>query len=219
MKNIAIFASGEGTNAENLFNYFNNDKRVKIKLVVTNSDTAGVVARAEKYKKNVQIISKTALQEYTSQIIEFLRTEKIDIIILAGFLLKIPEAFVKAFPNQIINIHPSLLPKYGGKGMYGMRVHKAVVDNKEVESGITIHYVNEEYDKGEVILQAKCDVREDETPESLSAKIRKLEFEYLPKAIEKIIQELSFLFFPSVITIHHAIIQIVSIMINDVIVA
>lgn len=187
MKNIAIFASGEGTNAENLFNYFNNDKRVKFKLVVTNSDTAGVIARAEKYKKNVQIISKTALNEYTDKIIEFLKTENIDLIVLAGFLLKIPEAFVKAFPNQIINIHPSLLPKYGGKGMHGMHVHKAVLENKETESGITIHYVNEEYDKGEVILQAKCEISADDTPETLSAKIRKLEFEYFPKAIEKII--------------------------------
>ncbi len=187
MKNVAIFASGEGTNAENLFNYFNNDKRVKFKLVVTNSDTAGIVARAEKYKKNVQIISKTALNEYTDQIIEFLKTENIDLIVLAGFLLKIPEAFVKAFPNQIINIHPSLLPKYGGKGMHGMNVHKAVIENKESESGVTIHFVNEEYDKGEIILQAKCEVSSDETPESLSAKIRKLEFEYFPKAIEKII--------------------------------
>lgn len=187
MKNIAIFASGEGTNAENLFNYFNNDKRVKIKLVVTNSDTAGVVARAEKYKKNVQIISKTALFEYTSQIIEFLKTEKIDIIVLAGFLLKIPEEFIKAFPNQIINIHPALLPKYGGKGMYGMNVHNAVIQNKDLESGITVHYVNEEYDKGEIILQETCVIDEEDTPETLASKIRKLEFEYFPKAIEKII--------------------------------
>jgi len=187
MKNVAIFASGEGTNAENLFNYFNNDKRVKFKLVITNSDTAGVIERAEKYKKNVQIISKTALYEYTDKIIEFLKTEQIDIIVLAGFLLKIPEAFIKAFPNQIINIHPSLLPKYGGKGMYGMHVHKAVIDNQEIESGITIHYVNEDYDKGEIILQAKCEIDKDDTPESLSAKIRKLEFEFFPKAIEKII--------------------------------
>ncbi len=187
MKNVAIFASGEGTNAENLFNYFNNDKRVKFKLVITNSDTAGVIERAEKYKKNVQIISKAALYEYTDKIIEFLKTEQIDIIVLAGFLLKIPEAFIKAFPNQIINIHPSLLPKYGGKGMYGMNVHKAVIENKETESGITIHYVNEEYDKGEVILQAKCEIDENDTPETLSAKIRKLEFEFFPKAIEKII--------------------------------
>lgn len=187
MKNVAIFASGEGTNAENLFNYFANDKRVKIKLVVTNSDKAGVIEKAERYKKNVQIISKSALYEYTSKIIEFLETEKIDIIILAGFLLKIPEQFIRAFPNRIINIHPALLPKYGGAGMYGMNVHKAVIENKELESGVTIHYVNEEYDKGEVILQAKCEIAENETPETLSAKIRKLEFEYFPKAIEKII--------------------------------
>ena len=187
MKNVAIFASGEGTNAENLFNYFNNDKRVKFKLVVTNSDTAGVIERAEKYKKNIQIISKTALTEYTDKIIEFLKAENIDIIVLAGFLLKIPEAFIKAFPNQIINIHPSLLPKFGGKGMYGINVHKAVIENKETESGITIHYVNEEYDKGEIILQAKCEVKENDTAETLSAKIRALEFEYFPKAIEKII--------------------------------
>lgn len=187
MKNIAIFASGEGTNAENLFNYFNNDKRVKIKLVVTNKDTAGVIARAEKYKKNVQIISKTALEEYTPQIIEFLKTESIDLIVLAGFLLKIPEQFVKAFPNQIINIHPSLLPKFGGKGMHGSHVHEAVINAQEKESGITVHFVNEEYDKGEIILQAKCDVSDGETPESLSKKIRQLEFECLPKAIETLL--------------------------------
>ena len=187
MKNIAIFASGEGTNAENLFNYFNNDKRVKIKLVVTNNDEAGIVEKAERHKKNVQIISKSALNEYTAQIIEFLQTEKIDIIVLAGFLLKIPEQFVKAFPNQIINIHPALLPKFGGKGMYGANVHNAVLANKEIESGITVHYVNEEYDKGAIILQEKCEVTTDDTLETLTAKIRKLEFEYFPKAIEKIL--------------------------------
>ena len=187
MKNIAIFASGEGTNAENLFNYFNNDKRVKIKLVVTNKDTAGVIERAEKYKKNVQIISKAALEEYTEQIIEFLKTEQIDLIVLAGFLLKIPEQFVKAFPKQIINIHPSLLPKYGGKGMHGVHVHEAVINANEKESGITVHFVNEEYDKGEIILQAKCNVDDFETADSLSKKIRQLEFEYLPKAIETLL--------------------------------
>lgn len=187
MKNVAIFASGEGTNAENLFQHFNNDKRVKIKLVITNNSEAGVVARAERYKKNVQIVSKTALEEYTSQIIEFLKTEGIDIIVLAGFLLKLPEQLVKAFPNQIINIHPALLPKHGGKGMYGHHVHKAVIANKEKESGITVHFVNEEYDRGEIILQAKCVVEDTDTPETLAAKVRKLEFEYLPKALEKLL--------------------------------
>jgi len=187
MKNIAILASGEGTNAENLFKYFADDKRVKIKLVITNNENAGIVEKAERYKKNVQLISKTALNEYTNQIIEFLNTEKIDLIVLAGFLLKIPEAFIKAFPNKIINLHPSLLPKYGGKGMYGINVHKAVIQHKETESGITIHFVNEEYDKGEIILQEKCEVSKDDTPENLALKIRKLELEFLPKALEKLL--------------------------------
>ena len=158
MMNVAIFASGEGTNAENLFQYFLNDARIKFKVVVTNKPEAGIVARAERYKKNVHFVSKSALENYTEQLIEFLKVENIDLIILAGFLLKIPEQFVRAFPNKIINIHPSLLPKYGGKGMHGMHVHEAVIQNKEVESGITVHFVNEEYDKGEIILQAKCAV-------------------------------------------------------------
>ena len=185
MINAAIFASGEGTNAENLFKYFDNDPRIKFKLVITNREDAGIVARAEKYKKNVQIVSKAAHENYSDKLIEFLKVENIDLIILAGFLLKMPEAFIKAFPNQIINIHPSLLPKYGGKGMYGMHVHEAVVANKEVESGITIHYVNEDYDKGNIIIQEKCQLDVNDTAESLSKKIRQLEFEFLPKAVEK----------------------------------
>lgn len=185
MQNIAIFASGEGTNAENLFKYFSGDSRVKIKILITNKDDAGVIAKAEKYKKNVQIISKEALENYSSKVIEFLNIEKIDFIILAGFLLKLPDDLVKAFPRKIINIHPSLLPKYGGKGMYGKHIHNAVIENQEKESGITIHFVNEEYDKGEIIMQVKCKLDEDESIESLSKKIRDLEFEYLPKAIEK----------------------------------
>ena len=184
MINAAIFASGEGTNAENLFTYFANDPRIKIKLVVTNKDDAGIIARAEKHKKNVQIISKAALENYTDKFIEFLKVEKIDLIILAGFLIKIPEAFIKAFPKKIVNLHPALLPSYGGKGMYGLNVHKAVIANKEKESGITVHFANEEYDKGEIILQAKCAIDPNETPQSLAKKIQALEFEYLPKAIE-----------------------------------
>ncbi len=185
MINAAIFASGEGTNAENLFTYFANDPRIKIKLVVTNKDNAGIIARAEKHKKNVQIVSKAALENYTDKLIEFLKVEKIDLIILAGFLLRIPEAFIKAFPNKIINLHPALLPKYGGAGMYGMHVHNAVIENKEKESGITIHYVNEEYDKGEIILQATSPILDTDTAESLAKKIQQLEFEHLPKAVEK----------------------------------
>ncbi len=185
MINVAVFASGEGTNAENLFKYFANDSRIRIKLVITNREEAGVVAKAHQYKKTVHIVSKEALEKYSSQLVEFLQVEKIDLIVLAGFLLKMPLEFIKAFPNRIINIHPSLLPKYGGKGMYGKRVHEAVLANKEKKSGVTVHYVNEVYDEGEIILQASCAVGENETVESLSAKIRQLEFECLPKAIEK----------------------------------
>lgn len=185
--NAAIFASGEGTNAQNLITYFKNDTRIKIKLVITNRDDSGVIKKAEDHKKTVQIISKEALNNYTDQIIEFLRGEKIDLIILAGFLLKIPEKLVRAFPDKIINIHPSLLPKHGGKGMYGMNVHNAVFANKESESGITIHFVNEEYDKGRIILQAKCAVTSTDTAETLAAKIHQLEYDYFPKAIEKLL--------------------------------
>jgi phosphoribosylglycinamide formyltransferase-1 len=185
MINVAIFASGEGTNAENLFKYFANDTRVRIKLVITNNEEAGVVAKAHQYKKTVQIVSKEALEKYSNQLVEFLKLENIDLIVLAGFLLKVPLEFIRAFPNRIINIHPSLLPKYGGKGMYGKRVHEAVLANREKQSGITVHYVNEVYDEGEILLQASCDVDEQDTPESLGAKVRQLEFECLPKAIEK----------------------------------
>jgi len=116
-----------------------------------------------------------------------LQTEKVDLIILAGFLLKVPEALVKAFPNRIINLHPALLPKFGGKGMYGANVHKAVIEAQEKETGITIHFVNEEYDKGEIILQAKCEVNKNDTPETLAEKIHLLEYEFLPKAVDKVI--------------------------------
>ena len=190
MINVALFASGSGTNAENLINYFSTSKEVKIKLVVTNNAEAGVVKRAEAHKKNIQIISKQALTNYTEQIIDFLQTEKVDLIVLAGFLLKIPGKLIQAFPNRIINIHPALLPKHGGKGMYGYNVHKAVIDVKEKESGITAHYVNEEYDKGATILQAMCKVDENETPETLAEKIHELEYFYFPKAVEKVIEEL-----------------------------
>lgn len=183
----AIFASGEGTNAENLIRYFKNDPRIKIKLVVTNRDDAGVIQRAEHHKKTVQIISRDALNNYTDQIIEFLQTEKIDLIILAGFLLKIPEKMVKAFPEKIVNIHPALLPKFGGKGMYGKHVHEAVIQQQEKESGITVHLVNEEYDKGRIVLQEKCEVTANDTPETLAQKIHQLEYLHFPKAIEKLL--------------------------------
>ncbi len=191
MINIAVFASGEGTNAENLFSYYAGNTGVKIKLVVTNNEQAGVIKRADAWKKNVQLISKTALYNYTDQIVDFLKTEKVDMIVLAGFLLKIPEALIRAYPDRIINIHPALLPKFGGKGMYGMHVHCAVIEAGEKESGITVHYVNEEYDKGRQILQVKCLVEAGESPESLAGKIHELEYHYFPRAIDKAIAEIS----------------------------
>jgi phosphoribosylglycinamide formyltransferase-1 len=190
MTNVAVFASGEGTNVENLIRHFANSKEVKIKLVVTNNPEAGVVKRAEKYKKNIQLVSKDALNNYTDQLIDFLQTEKVDLIVLAGFLLKVPEKIVKAFPKRIVNIHPALLPMHGGKGMYGSRVHEAVIKNGSKVSGITVHYVDEEYDNGEHILQAMCRVDENDTPESLAKKIHELEYFYFPKAVEKAIEEL-----------------------------
>ncbi len=190
MINVAIFASGEGTNVENLIRYFASSKEVKIKIIVTNNPEAGVVKRAEIYKKNIQIVSKEALANYTDQLIDFLRTEKTDLIILAGFLLKVPEKIVRAFPHRIINIHPALLPSYGGKGMYGRKVHEAVLKAGEKTSGITVHYVDEEYDNGEPILQAMCRVDAADTPETLAKKIHELEYFYFPKAVEKAIENL-----------------------------
>lgn len=190
MINVAIFASGEGTNVENLVKYFANSKEVKIKLVITNNPDAGVVKRAEELKKNVQIVSREALTNYTDQLIDFLHTEKTDLIVLAGFLLKIPEKIVKAFPGRIVNIHPSLLPFFGGKGMYGSHVHEAVLKAGEPVSGITVHYVNEEYDKGEHILQAQCRVEKTDTAQSLAARIHELEYFYFPRAVERAIDKL-----------------------------
>ena len=189
MINIALFASGAGSNAENLIRYFSPSKEVKIKLVVSNKPEAGIVKRAELLKKNVQLISKEALNNYTEQIIDFLKTEQVDLIILAGFLLQIPVKLIDAFPERIINIHPSLLPKYGGKGMYGHRVHEAVLAAGEKESGISIHFVNEEYDKGAIILQASCRINETESPQSLAEKVHELEYFYFPRAIEKVIRQ------------------------------
>jgi len=190
MINVAIFASGEGTNVENLIRHFSASKEVKIKLIITNNPEAGVVKRAEAFKKNIQIVSKEALHNYTDQLIDFLQTEKTDLIVLAGFLLKIPEKIVQAFPHRIINVHPALLPKFGGKGMYGARVHEAVIKSGDKTSGITVHYVDEHYDNGEHILQALCRVDEHETPESLAKKIHELEYFYFPKAVEKAIETL-----------------------------
>lgn len=188
--NLSIWASGSGTNAENIILKFKNHPFIKIKMIITNNPNAGVIQRAEKLKKTVHIIPKNILYEKTDRIIELLNEENIHLIILAGFLLKLPEIIIKHYPHKIINIHPALLPKYGGKGFYGERVHQAVIKNKEKESGITIHYVNEEYDAGEIIMQVKCPVFENDTPHSLAERIHQLEYEYYPIAIEQIAKEI-----------------------------
>jgi phosphoribosylglycinamide formyltransferase-1 len=187
MSRIVIFASGSGSNAENIFNFFRNDKSINIVSILTNNKNAKVLERAEKLKVNSIVFSRKDFMD-ESILGEYLKNNA-DYIVLAGFLWKIPEYIVKAFPNKIINIHPALLPKYGGKGMYGMNVHRSVVQNKETETGITIHYVNEHYDEGIIIFQASTEVNESDTPDDVAQKIHKLEFKYFPKIIEKVILE------------------------------
>jgi phosphoribosylglycinamide formyltransferase-1 len=151
--------------------------------VVSNKSTAHVLERAENENIPTLLITKTDFYE-TGLVIEKLKASKIDLIVLAGFLWMIPDSFVKAFPHKIINIHPALLPKFGGKGMYGMNVHRSVIASGEKKSGISIHYVNEHYDEGEIISQHRCDISESDTPETLAKKIQQLEHEFFPKAIE-----------------------------------
>ena len=188
-KKLAIFASGSGSNAENICNYFANSSDIEVVLMCTNKRDAYIVKRAEKLDIPVIFISKSELNNF-DDLHKKLQSAKVDIIILAGFLLKLPAIMIEYYPNRIVNIHPSLLPKYGGKGMYGNKVHKAVLENKETESGISIHFVNQNYDEGEVILQEKCVISEDETLETLTEKIHQLEHNYLPIAIEKTLKNL-----------------------------
>ena len=188
-KKLAIFASGSGSNAENICNYFANSSDIEVVLMCTNKRDAYIVKRAEKLDIPVVFISKSELNNFDN-LHKKLQSVKVDIIILAGFLLKLPAIMIEYYPNRILNIHPSLLPKYGGKGMYGNKVHKAVLENKETESGISIHFVNQNYDEGKIILQEKCVISEDETLETLTEKIHQLEHNYFPIAIEKTLKNL-----------------------------
>ena len=189
MKRVIIFASGAGSNAENIIRYFQNSKKISVEKVFCNKKEAGVFNRFKKLDIDCEWFSREDFS-HSNTILEIL-TNQTDFIVLAGFLWKIPENIVTAFPNKIINIHPALLPKYGGKGMYGMNIHNAVIDKKEKKSGITIHYVNQNYDEGELILQERCAISSDESVETLTQKIRELEYSYFPNAIEKTIKELS----------------------------
>ena len=184
-KKVIIFASGSGSNALKIFEYFNNNQNIIIDSIYCNNPRANVINVFQKLSIKTVLFNKKEF--YERAFLEGIISTNPDLIVLAGFLLKIPEKMVSAFENRIINIHPSLLPKYGGKGMYGLNIHKEVLLNKEKFSGLTIHYVNKEYDKGAVIFQKKIKINEKETPESLSSKVLKLEHENYPLIIEKIL--------------------------------
>ena len=185
MKRIVVFASGSGSNAENIINFFNHTKTAKVTKVLCNNEHAKVFERCKRLEVECLLVKKNEFIT-SDKVLNILKTEA-DFIVLAGFLLKVPQNIIDAFPDKIINIHPALLPKYGGKGMYGMHVHKAVKDNNESETGITIHYVNENYDEGAIIFQAKTLLNKEDTPDRIAEKIHVLEQRYFPKVIEEVI--------------------------------
>lgn len=189
MKNIAIFASGSGTNAENIIEYFSNKSIAGVKLVLSNKRDSFVLERAARL--NVPSVIFERNDFYNSEIvIEHLRSYNIDFIVLAGFLWLVPDNILKKYRGRIVNIHPALLPSYGGKGMYGDNVHKAVIASGDRESGISIHYVNESYDQGDIIFQARCTIDENDTCETLASKIHSLEYRYYPAVIEDLLAKL-----------------------------
>lgn len=182
MKRIVIFASGSGSNAENLVHFFQDNNHIEVVQILTNNPYAKVLERAKRLDISALSFNRKAFSK-TDDVLNIVKLQQPDLIVLAGFLWKIPESFIKAFPNKIINIHPALLPKFGGKGMYGMHVHEAVVAQKETQTGITIHYVNEQYDEGATIFQASCDLSMTDTPDDVAAKIHTLEMTHFPKVV------------------------------------
>jgi formyltetrahydrofolate-dependent phosphoribosylglycinamide formyltransferase len=186
--NIAIFASGTGSNALRLMEHFASHPQIKIALLVSNKHGAGALHHASNHGISTLIIEKERFFRGDTYLPE-LESAGIDFIVLAGFLWKIPPALIKAYPQKIVNLHPALLPKYGGKGMYGKYVHEAVLAAREEESGITIHFVDEQYDHGATIFQAMCPVEKEDTPETLAAKIHQLEHRHLPAIVENVVME------------------------------
>ena len=186
MKRIVIFASGSGTNAENLIKFFQNREHVSVVQVLTNNPHAKVLDRCKKLNVSALSFNRVAFTE-THDVLNILKASKPDLIVLAGFLWKFPKFILNEFPDKVINIHPALLPKYGGKGMYGMFVHEAVVANNETETGITIHYVNEYYDEGAIIFQVTCEVTPSDSAENVAAKIHELEMTHFPKVVETLL--------------------------------
>jgi phosphoribosylglycinamide formyltransferase-1 len=189
MRNIAIFASGSGTNAENIIRYFSNRKSAEVSLVLSNRREAYVLKRAASLNVRSVFFDHKDLYE-KEKVSRYLSMYKIDFVVLAGFLWLIPENILNIYEKRIINIHPALLPKHGGKGMYGERVHEEVIAKHEKESGITIHYVNNHYDEGDIIFQARCAVTPEDTPDTLAAKVHALEYKHFPVVIEELVAKL-----------------------------
>jgi phosphoribosylglycinamide formyltransferase 1 len=180
---LAVFLSGSGTNAEKIFSYFQNHSTIEVGLVLSNNSQAFGLTRATKFNIPVRTFDKHQFRE-SEEVINWLRGERITHIVLAGFLWLIPENLIAAFPHRIINIHPALLPKFGGKGMYGVKVHEAVKASGEMQTGITIHEVDQHYDEGKVLFQAKCELQPTDTPQQIAAKVQQLEHAYYPTVIE-----------------------------------
>ena len=187
MKNIAILASGTGTNAENIIRYFSNDNRAKVTLVLSNRSQAMVLERAAALGVDAFFFDRSQFYD-TGEVLMMLQRRGTDLVVLAGFLWLVPSAVIEAFRGRIINIHPALLPRFGGKGMYGDRVHRAVLDAGCGESGITIHYVNEQYDSGDIIFQARCPVLPDDDVHTLAARVHELEYRHYPEVISSLLK-------------------------------
>ncbi|MEO7976699.1 phosphoribosylglycinamide formyltransferase [Flavobacterium sp.] len=187
MKKIIVFASGSGTNAENIIQYFKNKEIAKVVSVFTNNPSAKVIDKAKKHQIPTEIFSKEELLD--KKVLQKIQEIDPDLIVLAGFLLKFPEHIIQQYPHKIINIHPALLPNYGGKGMYGIHIHRAIVNNKEKETGISIHYVNEHYDEGGIIFQQNVALTENDTPETVAEKIHELEQQYFPEIIYNLLEK------------------------------
>ena len=188
IKRIAVFASGRGTNAQNLISFFSKNDTGRVTLVLSDKKEAGVISRVKDMGVEVVVFDREELRDGT--ILALLQKHEIDFIVLAGFLRMVPMDIIEKYRHRIVNIHPSLLPKYGGRGMYGMNIHRAVIENRERESGITIHHVSEVCDDGDIIFQTKVEITDTDTPESLAAKISRLEMEHFPRVVEKIISSL-----------------------------
>ncbi len=186
MKHIAIFASGSGTNAENIARYFRDHPVVRVSLILANKPDAYVLERAKNLGVPSYVFDRQEFYE-SEKVLHLLMQTRIDFLVLAGFLWLVPDYLLKAYPGRIINIHPALLPKFGGKGMFGEKVHQAVIAAGEKRTGISIHYVNERYDEGQIIFQESFEIGPEDTPESIAQRVHKLEYEHFPRVIEKVV--------------------------------